>query len=436
MMCSTVENKKLVVAGFGKSGQASAQFLIDNGLNFSIWDTRQDIAVPDWVTGPFYAGALPDDFWQDIDLAVVSPGLALSHPELQRAVAHDVELIGEIELFARYNQASVIGITGSNGKTTVTLLVTHILKAAGVDAVAAGNVGTPALSTLNAAPDWVVLELSSFQLETTHSLQLEAATILNISDDHLDRHKTLTAYSDAKQRIYNHASHALCWREQQVTYPLPLAVQVTEFGASRTDEDFGLNQNWVTWQGEKLLDINKVKLAGTHNILNIQAAIGLAMLAGVPAPTAAEAVYTFEPVPHRCVQVASHRDVSWIDDSKATNVGATLAAITGIGAQCAGKLILIAGGDAKGADLSLLRDALHAHVDTLITLGKDGPAIAALYPEAIQVETMQSAVEKAQSLACAGDTVLLSPACASLDMFDNYEHRAAVFKHAIDEVYA
>ncbi|MBD3586112.1 UDP-N-acetylmuramoyl-L-alanine--D-glutamate ligase [Salinimonas sp. HHU 13199] len=435
-MRSTVENKNIVVAGFGKSGQASAQFLNDKGLNFSVWDTRQDIAIPDWVNGPFYAGELPDNFWQNIDIAIVSPGLALSHPELQRAVAHDVELIGEIELFARYNNASVIGITGSNGKTTVTLLVTHILKAAGMDAVAAGNVGTPALSTLNDAPDWVVLELSSFQLETTHSLQLEAATILNISDDHLDRHKTLTAYSDAKQRIYNHASHALCWREQQVTYPLPLAVEVTEFGASRSDDDFGLNDNWITWQGEKLLDVTRVKLTGTHNILNIQAAVGLAMLAGVPAAAAAEAVYSFEPVPHRCVQVASYNDVSWIDDSKATNVGATLAAITGIGAQCAGKLILIAGGDAKGADLSIMRDALHAHVDILITLGKDGPAIAALYPEAIQVETMHRAVEKAYDLACAGDTVLLSPACASLDMFDNYEHRAAVFKHAISEVHA
>ena len=435
-MCSTVENKNLVVAGFGKSGQASARFLIDKGLSFSVWDTRHDIAIPDWVNGPFYAGQLPDDFWQNTDIAVVSPGLALSHPELQRATAHGVELIGEIELFARYNQASVIGITGSNGKTTVTLLVTHILKAAGMNVIAAGNVGTPALSTLNNKPDWVVLELSSFQLETTHSLHLEAATILNISDDHLDRHRTLTAYSDAKQRIYNNATHALCWREQQVTYPLQLSVTVTEFGASATNDDFGLSDGWITWQGKKVLDISKVKLTGTHNILNIQAAIGLAMLAGVSTSAAAEAVYTFEPVPHRCVQIANHNDVRWIDDSKATNAGATLAAITGIRPQCSGKLILIAGGDAKGADLSVLSEALQAHVDTLITLGKDGPAIAAFSPDAIQVETMRTAVQQANKLASTGDIVLLSPACASLDMFENYEHRAGVFKDAVTEVCA
>lgn len=433
-MTDRFENKNVVVAGFGKSGQACVRFFIERSIPVTVWDSREDIVVPDWADVPFFKGSLPDNFWQDVDIAVVSPGLALSHPALCAARESGVVLIGEIELFARYNSAPVIGITGSNGKTTVTLLVTHILKAGGLNAIAAGNVGTPALSTLGQAPDYVVLELSSFQLETTESLCLQAATILNISDDHLDRHKTLAAYSDAKQRIYNNTLHAVAWRDQQITYPLALTVQVTEFSAGVHSDDFGISDNWITWQNEKVVDLSRVQLTGTHNILNIQAALGLALHAGMDIQAAAEAVYDFQPVPHRCVKIADSNSVSWIDDSKATNVGATLAAITGLRHATSGKLILIAGGDSKGADLSALSDSLNQHIDLLITLGKDGPAIAALHHKALEVTSMREAVEQAYTHSRAGDTVLLSPACASLDMFDNYEHRAEVFRQAVAEV--
>ncbi|WP_232364509.1 UDP-N-acetylmuramoyl-L-alanine--D-glutamate ligase [Salinimonas lutimaris] len=431
MMSLQLAGQRIVVAGLGISGQASIRFLLSQQAQLKVWDTRADAPVPDDITCPVVRGALPQGYWDDVTTLVVSPGIDLQHEGVQQAMTSEVEVIGEIELFARINTRPCLGITGSNGKTTVTLLLTHILNSCGIRAVAAGNVGKPALSTLDDDVDMVVLELSSFQLETTSSLALEGATLLNLSDDHLDRHKTMAAYSDAKQRIFNHATQALCWREQQLTYPLSLSVQVHEFGLADTADDFGFCNNMITWQGKPLLDISTVQLVGTHNILNIQAAIGLAMCAGVEASAAAAAVATFAPVAHRCVTLPTSDKIRWIDDSKATNAGATIAALTGLGAGKTGRLILIAGGDGKGADFAVLTPYLHQYVDELITLGKDGPALAALKSGAYQVANMPEAVEQARALASPGDIVLMSPACASLDMFKNYVHRAEVFAQAV-----
>ena len=432
-MSASLNAKRIVVAGLGLSGQACLRFLAGQPVQLSAWDTRTDQSLPAGIEVPLVLGEPPTGFWDTVDLVVVSPGLALDHPQLQAAAARDVVIIGEIELFARFNQAPVLGITGSNGKTTVTLLTTHILKTCGINAVAAGNVGLPALDTLALAPDVVVLELSSFQLETTQSLALAGATILNISDDHLDRHKTLAAYSEAKQRIYTHAQTALCWRDQQLTYPLPIMVEVVEFGQQSASEDFGVANNWITWQGQPVVDLAQVRLLGAHNILNIQAALGLAMLLGVTPEQAAIAVYQFEAVAHRCVPVSAKDGITWIDDSKATNAGATIAAIEGLGAERTGKLILIAGGDAKGADLSCLEPYFDQYIDELITLGRDGEQLARLKPGAVHTCSMTDAVAQAHTLAEPGDTVLLSPACASLDMFNNYEHRAQAFIDAIEK---
>ncbi|QPG06285.1 UDP-N-acetylmuramoyl-L-alanine--D-glutamate ligase [Salinimonas marina] len=432
-MSDQLNAKRIVVAGLGLSGQACLRFLTRQPVQLSVWDTRTDQALPEGLQIPLVLGEPPAGFWNDVDMVVVSPGLALNHPQLQIAAGQGVEIIGEIELFARFNQAPVLGITGSNGKTTVTLLTTHILNAFGINAVAAGNVGLPALDTLALAPEAVVLELSSFQLETTRSLALAGATILNISDDHLDRHKTLAAYSEAKQRIYSHAQTALCWRDQQLTYPLPIMVEVVEFGQQSATEDFGVSNNWITWQGQPVVDLAQVRLVGAHNILNIQAALGLAMLLGVTPEQAAPAVYQFEAVAHRCVPVSAKDGITWIDDSKATNAGATMAAIEGLGAGRTGKLILIAGGDAKGADLSCLKPYFEQYIDELVTLGRDGELLARLKPGAMHTRSMAEAVAQAHKLAAPGDTVLLSPACASLDMFNNYEHRAQVFVDAIEK---
>ncbi len=430
-MTNQLNAKHVVVAGLGLSGQACLRFLMGQPVTLSAWDTRAEQTLPEGIDIPLTNGEPPKNYWDNVDLLVVSPGLALDHPQLQRASQQNVEIIGEIELFARFNQASVLGITGSNGKTTVTLLTTHILKACGINAVAAGNVGLPALDAMSLNPEAIVLELSSFQLETTHSLALVGATILNISDDHLDRHKTLAAYSDAKQRIYNHAQSALCWRDQQLTYPLPLMVDVIEFGQQAELHDFGLKNHWITWQGEPLVNLAEVKLVGLHNVLNIQAALGLAMLLGVDVRQAVAAVYTFEAVAHRCVPVSDKGGITWIDDSKATNVGATIAALQGLGAERRGKLVLIAGGDAKGAAVKALQPYFEQYVDELITLGRDGKQIGRLKQGSVHTESMQAAVIQAHQFARPGDIVLLSPACASLDMFKNYEHRAHAFIEAI-----
>ena len=300
----------------------------------------------------------------------------------------------------------------------------------------AGNVGTPVLDTLSMSLDAIVLELSSFQLETTSSLKLQAGAILNISDDHLDRHGDMQRYLDAKQRIFQHCDTAIVWRGQAETRPTTPVRDIVLYGLDFAEVGFGFTNNWITFDGKPVVNMQHVQLVGSHNVLNIQAALAMAKVAGVEPAQAADAVYRFTSAPHRCVEIAKHRGIRWIDDSKATNVGATLAAIEGLGPGCTGNLILIAGGDAKGADLSPLSTAFSEHVSFVIALGRDGERLAALSPASAYVKTMSEAVALAYEKAAAGDIVLLSPACASLDMFDNYIHRAAVFAEAVKEVTA
>ncbi|MCW8091629.1 UDP-N-acetylmuramoyl-L-alanine--D-glutamate ligase [Alteromonas sp. ASW11-130] len=435
-MLNELTNKTVVVAGLGKTGQATLRFLRQFDAMLKVWDTRANLLIPQDVTEPVELGMPSASYWVNVDVLVVSPGIDLAHPAIQQARASNVEILGDIELFARISSSKLVGITGSNGKTTVTLLLTHILKVCGLNTVAAGNVGKPVLEIAQNTYDYVVLELSSFQLESTHSLKLDAAALLNLSDDHLDRHKTMSAYLQAKQKIFTHCKQAVVWRGHPETYPIDSSIPVTTIGVDASTEGFAVDKGWITYEAEPLLEIAKLPLVGAHNILNVQAALGLAKTIGLPRDEAAEAVYSFIPAPHRCTQIALHNGVSWIDDSKATNVGATQAAITGIGAIKSGKLILIAGGDGKGADLTALKPAIEQFVDYLITLGKDGKQIASLTPCSTHVASMFEAVQTAHELACQDDIVLLSPACASLDMFDNYEHRAKVFDESIRQVVA
>lgn len=426
----------IVVAGLGVTGQACVRFLTAQNVKVSVWDTRENLNIPESIDVPVILGEPPQTYWSDKDMLILSPGINPRLPAVVQAEQAGLEIIGDVELFARLNDVPAFGITGSNGKTTVTLLLTHILKSSGKAVVEAGNVGTPVLDTLSMTLDAVVLELSSFQLETTHSLTLQAGAILNISDDHLDRHGDMQRYLDAKQRIFKHCENAVVWRGQAETRPTSPVNDIILYGLDNADSGFGFTDNWITFDAEPVVNMQNVPLVGSHNVLNIQAALAMAKVAGIAPKDAAEAVYRFTSAPHRCVEIASHRGIRWIDDSKATNVGATLAAIEGLGPSCAGKLILIAGGDAKGADLSALSAALNEHVAFVIALGRDGERIAALSPASAYVGSMAEAVALAYGKAAPGDTVLLSPACASLDMFDNYIHRAAVFAQAVREVTA
>lgn len=429
-------NQQVVVAGLGLTGQACLRFLLRQGVNVKAWDSRDTARLPDDITVELTRSDVPDNYFDNVSELVVSPGLSLAHPIVARAKAADVTVIGDVELFARYNKAPLVAVTGSNGKTTVALLTTHILKACGINACAAGNVGKPVLETLTDDFDAIVLELSSFQLESTHSLALRAACLLNISDDHLDRHGTMDAYLAAKQRIFLNAEQAIVWREQSQSAPADNSVSRVSFGLGESAEGFGVHHNHITWQGEPLVDLARVQLTGMHNALNIQAALGLAMALGVALPAAADAVYSFAPVAHRCTTISERFGIRWIDDSKATNVGATLAALDGLAPGMTGKLILIAGGDAKGADLEPLRAPLEKFVSAVVTLGRDGEKLGKLHCNTVHTQSMKDAVRRAREFAVAGDTVLLSPACASLDMFDNYEHRARVFASEIEELAA
>lgn len=426
----------IVVAGLGLTGQACVRFLTAQPVKVSAWDTRENLNIPESVNVPVMLGEPPAAFWSDVDLLILSPGINPQLAAVQHASQAGVEIIGDVELFARLNDVPAFGITGSNGKTTVTLLLTHILKENGKAVIEAGNVGTPVLDTLSMSLDAIVLELSSFQLETTSSLKLQAGAILNISDDHLDRHGDMQRYLDAKQRIFQHCDTAIVWRGQAETRPTIPVNDIVLYGLDSAEVGFGFTDNWITFDGKPVANMQHVQLVGSHNVLNIQAALAMANVAGVKPAQAADAVYRFTSAPHRCVEIAKHRGIRWIDDSKATNVGATLAAIEGLGPTCSGNLILIAGGDAKGADLSPLSTAFSEHVSFVIALGRDGERLAALSPASAYVKTMSEAVALAYEKAAPGDIVLLSPACASLDMFDNYIHRAAVFAEAVKEVTA
>jgi len=338
----------------------------------------------------------------------------------------------------------MLAVTGSNGKSTVVSMLAYLAKLTGVNAVLAGNIGEPILDLLPFGPadnsqhanlpDTVIVELSSFQLETLSSMQAIAATVLNLSDDHLDRHKTLANYQAIKQRIYPQAKIAVVSREDQASNTQVKDQRKISFGLSKPEQGhFGLkvidNQQTIMFGEQALISINELPLAGTHNALNYMAALALGYSAGWSLSAMTENLSGFMGLAHRCQRVTSDDGIQWINDSKATNVGATLAAITGLAPTLTNdnKLILIAGGDGKGADFSPLKEIFDREVTQLITLGKDGTEIANLVNSAIKVTTLSEAVYQAKQLAKPGDMVLLSPACASIDMFKNYMARGDQF---------
>jgi UDP-N-acetylmuramoylalanine--D-glutamate ligase len=388
-----------------------------------------------------HAGAFKTSTFTDVDLIVASPGVPLNEPEIQAAIKRGITVVGDVELFAQYrpSSAKVIAITGANGKTTVTTLVGEMCKAAGLKTLVAGNIGLPVLDTLSMeTPDVYVLELSSFQLETTSNLHVDAATMLNLSEDHMDRYDSMQDYAIAKARIFYNAVLQVLNRDDAWSMMMARAklAQVT-FGLSEpTDGDaYGLQQvDGETWlvDGEKeLINLNDLKIAGLHNAANALAAVALCRGIGIDYAPIIQTLYNFKGLPHRVEWVAEIDDVDYYDDSKGTNVGATCAAIAGLPQ----KVVLIAGGDGKGQDFSPLREAVAENARAVVLIGRDAPAIeAVLLPTEVplyQAADLPEAVNIAKKLAQTGDAVLLSPACASFDMFKNYVHRAEVFVSAV-----
>jgi len=490
-MSYNVREHSYVVGGLGVTGQACVRFLLQKQATVKAFDTRANFTLvtdPDsdidtdmqaFMAEKVTCTALSEDYFDGVDTLVLSPGLALNIEQVALAQKCGVEVIGDVELFARLNASTsdatpakrVVGITGSNGKTTVTLLVNHLLKSCGVKSIEAGNVGRPVLEALQSDADVVVMELSSFQLETTSSLVLEAATVLNISDDHLDRHGTLEAYIDAKHRIFDNAKSAVVWRDGEFVAPYEQlitdakgiaasnAVSDGESNAASNEEslasknivEYGLGESttglaiasfdgddeqslYITFKGEKLIALSDIHLAGMHNVLNIMAALGICLQLGVSPALAVKHLHSFKAAPHRCVEIARVNDIRYIDDSKATNIGANIAALEGLAPTIQGKLILIAGGDAKGADIASLSPYLTKYVSHVFALGKDAHLFDKSFAHTTRVATMKDAVKAATRLAAPGDVVLLSPACASLDMFKNYMHRGDVFKQDVHDL--
>jgi len=440
-----------VVVGLGKTGASCLRYFAKRGIAVMATDSRR--APP----GLAELGTLADSLdlrlgGFDLSLldgasqVLISPGVSLEEPIARAARARRIPVLGDVELFGRLVQAPVIGITGTNGKSTVTTLVACMAAAAGRRVLAGGNLGVAALDLLEQpVPDLYVLELSSFQLETTSSLRLKAAVVLNVTADHLDRYPSVAAYALAKSRIFAHAATVVLNADD----PLVSAMRAAAAGATgqvRTvtfsiagaqaggPADFSLLRDgaktFLARHGAALLDTARMKISGLHNAANALAALALGEAAGLPMPTMLEALETFPGLPHRSQWIAEVAGVRYVDDSKGTNVGATMAAVAGM----PGPLVMIAGGQGKGQDFAPLAQAFRGKVRHAVLIGQDAAVLAAALEGVCTVETVASmpdAVAAAARIARAGDTVLLSPACASLDMFRDYGQRGDVFAAAV-----
>ncbi len=430
--------EKIAVIGLGKSGLSTVKFLVNHGITPDVFDTREHPAgedeLPKGVT--LIKGELDGQVLSNYKELIVGPGLALSLPPLKEASQNGVNIIGDIELFARYAKAPTVGVTGSNGKSTVVTLVSLMAEADGKKCGLGGNIGIPALDVLSDDKDCYVLELSSFELETTSSLKLAGATILNLSEDHLDRYEgKMELYLKAKQRIFAHADKILVNREDEATIP-PNGSIWASFGGDaisygRVYQD---GETWLSVEGTKVLKVTDLKITGRHNQMNALAAMALASTLGISREAQVKVLTTFGGLPHRCRFVRELNGVRYYNDSKATNVGSTLAAVAGLKEGLRGKIILLAGGLGKGQDFTPIKNILGHEVGEMLCFGRDGKMLSELGKEAKLFETMQEAISYARQNAKDGDVVLLAPACASFDQFKGFENRGDIFTEIVENL--
>lgn len=443
-----------VIVGLGKTGLACARYLRRLGVPFAAVDTRAqppgiDAFRAEFADVQIECGQLNAATLRAAHTLVLSPGVDPRLPALKQAVDAGVEVTGDIDLFAKALPATslsaevaptkMVAITGSNAKSTVVTLVGEMARQAGVRVAVAGNIGTPVLDLLLDEPyELYVLELSSFQLETTSNLGADVATVLNMSPDHMDRYDSMQAYHRAKHRIFQGCKQAVVNRDDALSRPLlPPSIKVSSFGLARDDSrDFSVigapGSEQLAFAQRALLPVAELKIAGQHNVANALAALALGHAAGLPWDPMLQALRTFPGLPHRCQWVGEVAGISWYNDSKGTNVGATVAAIKGLGPR--GKLILLAGGAGKGADFAELAPAMKRFGKCAVLFGEDADRIARVLEPVVKVlraGSLEQAVHLARAEAEPGDLVLLSPACASFDMFSNYEQRGDVFTQSV-----
>jgi len=438
--------EKTLIVGLGKTGLSCARYLAARGVPLAVTDSRirppalqqmQD-ELPDVA---LFLGGFDATAFTTAERLVVSPGVSLQEPLIAQAVARGVEVVGDVELFCQAATAPIVAITGSNGKSTVTTLLGEMAARAGWKVGVGGNLGQPVLELLDDQAALYILELSSFQLETLCSLRPKLAAVLNLSPDHLDRYRDLQHYADTKAGIYAQAAMGLYNRDDQLVMAMRGSAADECFFSSKAPQgdDFGLRdvggESWLA-QGEQLLIKSaELPLPGRHNQLNALAALAIGDALGMQTAVMLDALRRFRGLPHRTERVAVHGGVQWINDSKGTNPGAVVAALTGLKADLgSGEIVLIAGGQAKGANLQPLLPVIQQTVRSVVLIGEDAARFQRLLQGVVpllQADDMQQAVVAAAGQAQPGDLVLLSPACASFDMFDNFEQRGEVFKAAV-----
>ena len=423
-----LNGKTVLILGLGDSGLSAARWVERQGGKARVADTRAAPPQRKNFAGELHTGPFHSTLLQGVDLVCVSPGLSLEQEVIRAAVAAGIPVVGDIELFAWHNRQPVLAITGTNGKTTVTSLTGHLLRAGGVDCEVAGNISPPALDALikrKLPPAAWVLELSSYQLETTWSLAPAAAAMLNLSEDHLDRYGGLDDYGAAKARVFLGAGTQVLNRDD----PRSLAMaqpgkKLVTFGLDAPrGEDFGVVGSKLMHGKRELVGVDELSIRGAHNVANALAACALASTFNVDPRVGLK---TFKGLPHRLQLIATRSGVEWYDDSKGTNVGATVAALRGLGK----KAVLILGGEGKGQDFSPLREPVREFASRVLLIGRDAPLIGKVVGGE-RCESLEAAVERAAMIAKPGEAVLLSPACASFDMFRDYKHRGEVFAAAV-----
>jgi UDP-N-acetylmuramoylalanine--D-glutamate ligase len=436
---SPLDGKRALVLGLGDSGLSVARFCARQGAAVRVADTRADPPRRGEFGGEFHAGPFADALLDGMDLVCISPGLPLDSSIVHAALSRGIPVLGDVELFAWHNRAPVLAITGTNGKSTVTALTAHLLRSAGVDAQAAGNIGPPVLEALMqraATPACWVLELSSYQLETIWSLEPRGATLLNLSEDHLDRYAAVDEYAAAKARIFLGEGVQVLNRDDERSRITALPGRsVITFGlnAPASPVDFGVSDGALVRGKEPIVDLSRLPIHGLHNAANALAACALAQVLGLSLRRLELGLVSFNGLPHRLERIALRDGVEWYDDSKGTNVGATIAALRGLGRRA----VLILGGEGKGQDFAPLAAAVRDHASHALLIGRDAPLIERALAGAASAiprercANLEEAVARAARLAQPGDAVLLSPACASFDMFRDYKHRGEAFVAAV-----
>lgn len=445
-MNTIVTDKKVVIVGLGKTGLSCVRFLAQRGCQLCVMDSRAQPPGLDELQEQYpQVSCITGKFDQEIlctaNEIILSPGVPLANPDIQAAIEAGVRVRGDIDLFAEHTKAPIVAITGSNGKSTVTTLLGDMANQAGVKVGIGGNLGIPALDLLSDDKELYILELSSFQLETTEQLNAESAVVLNLSEDHMDRYESKIAYLQAKQRIFFGVKNVIVNEDDILSRPLQSEhMSLTSFGIDKPD----LNKfSTMDIQGErclvrgftKILPVKEMLIRGEHNISNALAALALGSSVNLPLASMVKSLRTYKGLPHRCQHVRTIEGVEYFNDSKGTNAGAAETAISSIGATLTGRVILIAGGDSKGADLSGLVEPMRQYGKLALLYGRDAELLNSVLEQGDiktkQVEDLKVAVREAKVNSEKGDAVLLSPACASFDMFDNYEHRGEVFEKEV-----